>query len=297
MNPSWSDPKIVDRVEAIVNKKAIFRSDVDRFIKTIALRQKIDPLFQFDPISKQSNPGIAESVQFLISEATILEKFPIADSEVETEVNNIQGNLKIDRAGLREALAREGFDFKEYFELMRIAVAKRNLIEREIRNKAAVTEEEIESEFFRKNSNQKNFFGAFDVSIIKTKTEEAAQTALGRLKKGDPFSDVAKDESVDPSAESGGHLGFLSYQDMQAELREIVRRTGPQKTSEITKSADGFMIVKVGDVRAEMDPRFQKEKEALRAKLMEGEYSHQVAIWIERQRHQQFVKIIPAKNP
>ena len=126
---SMSHAEVVDRIEAIVNKKAIYKSDVDQFKILKPLRSKIDPIFGNDPIAKLANPTDLEIVNYLIDESIVVEKFPVQDSEVEQEINGIQANLKIDRDALRAAIVREGFKFEDYFKLMRISLAKRQLLD------------------------------------------------------------------------------------------------------------------------------------------------------------------------
>jgi hypothetical protein len=293
--------EVVDRVEAIVNKKAIYKSDVDQFRKLLPLRAKVDPIFSNDPIAKKANQTDEEIVEFLINETIITEKFPVADADVEQEINGIQGNLHIEREALRSAIAREGFKFEDYFQLMRVSLSKRQLIDREIRNKAAVSEDDLRAEYSRSRSGSKSFRGSFHVFLLqipksKFKTaklaREEAQRALDELKKGTAFEEVSKKYNDD----NDGNLGFLSYSDMFPALQKEVQKLGPQKTSDIFDDGKNYSIVKVGEVKADDDAGFSKEKDQLRGKLLEHEFQHQIQLWLTRQRALNYVKI-NAKKP
>jgi parvulin-like peptidyl-prolyl isomerase len=293
--------ELVDRVAAIVNKRAIFKSDLDRFRELIPLRAKIDPLFNGSPLARKPKPSDEEVLPFLIDEAIITDKFPINDSEVEQEINAIQGNLKVSRESLRSAIAREGFKFDDYFGLMRLSLAKRQLIEREIRNKAAVTDDDLRAEYNRAHAGARDFSGSFHLYLIRvskakykspTLAKEAASQALEAIKKGETFESVAKQVSDDPTQDAGGELGYLSYSEMSSLLQAEVRKLGANKTSGLIEDANSFMILRVTDIKAEEnDPGFNKEKELLRSRLMEGEFHHQVELWLARERISQFVKI------
>ena len=137
---------VVERLEAVVNKKAIFKSDVDRFRSLISLRNRVDPLFSSSTLAKKASLTDAEIVDFQVNEEIISQKYPVSESEVEQEINSIQGNLKISRDGLKQALHAEGFKFEDYFKLMRLSIAKRQLLDREIRSKAAVSEDDVRNE-------------------------------------------------------------------------------------------------------------------------------------------------------
>ncbi len=49
--------QVVDRVEAIVNKSVVYKSDVDQFKKLAPLRMKVDPFFAADPLAKAAQPS------------------------------------------------------------------------------------------------------------------------------------------------------------------------------------------------------------------------------------------------
>jgi peptidyl-prolyl cis-trans isomerase SurA len=291
---------LVDRVEAVVNKGAIFLSDFERFRSLIPLRAKIDPLFINEPIGRKAKPSDPDILDYLIDEALILDKFPVPDAEVEQEINVIQNNLKIDRQALKSAIGREGYGFEDYFRLMRISIAKRNLIDREIRNKTAVSEDDLRAEYNRAHSGSKSFGGSFRLFLIRISkanyksaaaAREEAAGALAALKNGESFEEVAKRFSEDPSHESGGDLGYLAYGEMSPEIQAEVRRLGPEKTGEVIEDRNSFLIVRVGDIKFDTDSAYEREKDSIRARLMEGEFRHQVRLWLDRERALNHVKV------
>ncbi len=298
--PLFSSAEVVERLEAIVNKKAIYLSDVQKFRRLTPLRAKIDPLFSNDAIAKIANPTEGDIVNFLVSEETIDQKFPVPDTDVEQEINGIQTNLKIDRDGLKQAIAREGYKFEDYFQLMRVSLAKRQLLDHEIRNKATISEDDLKSEYNRKQSGSKTFQGSFHLLLMKfTKSnfkstalaKETAEKSLASLTKGEAFEEVAKKDSDDSSAANGGDLGYLSYGDMSANLQKEVRKLSPGKASGIIDEGKAFLIIKIADIKADTDANYEKEKEAIRSKMLEGEFQHQIHLWLEHERTLNYVKI------
>ncbi len=289
--------EIVEQVAAVVNKKAIYKSDIALFRSTLPLRAKVDPLFGGEAIAKKSEPTDQEVLDFLINESLILEKFPSSEGDVEQEINGIQTNMRINRDALRAAIRREGFRFEDYFRLMRSSLSKRLLIEREIRNKAAVSEDEIRTEYNRTHSGSKTFRGSFRLHLIRVEKKnyktpvlarESANEALAALNKGEAFQEVASRTHVDGGS---GDLGFLSYSDMQPAIQQEVRRLGSGKTGGLIEDSSAFMIVKVGEVRAEADSGLDRERDAIRGRLMDAEFRHQLKLWLERERSKNLVKV------
>lgn len=296
-SPVFADT--VDRVEAIINKQVVYKSDVDRFKKLIPLRLKVDPFFATDPLSKKVADS-SEIVNYLVNEKLILDKFPVNDSDVEQEITGIQSNLHTDRDGLRSAITREGFRFDDYFQLMRVSLAKRQLIDHEIRNKATVSEDDLRAEYNRGKAGSKSFRGAFHLYIVRvTKknfkspalAKQSATAALAALTGGEDFKAVAEKYSDDATSTSGGELGYLSYSEMSPFLQKAVQKLGPGKTSEVLDDGKSFQIVRIEDIKSDVDSGFEREKDALRGKLLEAEFRHQIQLWLDRQRAQNFVKI------
>jgi parvulin-like peptidyl-prolyl isomerase len=278
--------EVVERIEAIINKKAIYKSDVEHFRQQVGLRAKIDPIFSNEPIAKSANPSDLDIVNFLVDEAIIVEKFPVNDSEVEQEINSIQTNLKIDREQLKAAITREGFKFEDYFRLMRASLAKRQLIDREIRNKAVVSEDDIRSEYNRAKSGSKSFQGSFHLFLSKFQKADFKTAALAKQEAQHALDD-AKKSGVFP----GEDLGYLAYSDMSPELQKVVQKLGPEKTSDVVEDGKSYIIVKIGDIKDDADSATDHDKEMLRGHLMESEFEHQIHLWMDHERSNNYVKI------
>jgi parvulin-like peptidyl-prolyl isomerase len=180
---------------------------------------------------------------------------------------------------------------------MRASLSKRLLIEREIRNKAAVSEDEIRTEYNRSQSGSKSFRGSFRIQMIRIpkatyKTPMLARTAaleaLEALKKGEAFPDVAARSNPDGSS---GDLGFLSYTDMQPLIQQEVRKLGSNKTGELLEDPTAYMIIRVGEIRADADSGLDRAREGIRARLMDTEFRHQLKLWLQRERAKNLVKV------
>ena len=284
--PCSSQGEVIERVEAIINKKAIYKSDVSQFRKQVNLRAKIDPIFNNEPIAKNANPSDLEIVNFLVDEAIITDKFPINDSEVEQEINGIQTNLKIDREQLKSAISHEGYKFEDYYKLMRASLAKRQLIDRDIRSKAVVSDDDIRSEYNRAHAGSKSFHGQFHLYLSKFVKSDFKSSILAKKE-----AQKSLEESKKTGAFSGEDLGYLSYSDMSPSLQKVVQKLGPDKTSEVVEDGGSYIIVKVGEIKDDEETAPDPDKDALRGHLMESEFEHQIHLWLEHERSNNFVKI------
>jgi peptidyl-prolyl cis-trans isomerase SurA len=293
---------LIDRLEASVNGSLILASDVARFRKTVRLRQQLDPLFTGTAVaSAGANATTEEIEQFLVDEKIISQQFPVTDADVEQEINSIQSNNHIDRTGLRSALRDQGFTFEDYFELIRSSASKRNLIDRDIRTKVTVSDDDVKNYFLNHYAQDAGGEKTYTIKIILVspasyKTPRAAQDVADKAYKdiqgGETFEEVAKRVSDDASAAAGGELGALTEDQMSPLIRGEVGKLQIGQVSPVLGGVKGgFFIVKLVDVKTGESPRLAKLREEIRQQLISAEYQHQIQLWLQRQRQSSFIHI------
>lgn len=197
-----SQVKRIDRMEASVNTSVILTSDVQRFRDSLGLRSRLDPLFAYSALSEKGPKSSDQDiVEHLIHDKLILLAFPVTDPEVEQEINSIQSSQKISRQRLKDELQKNGFKFETYFELIRLSTAKRNLIDREIRSKVTISEDEIKSHFYKQFPSKLGGPSGYRIKVISFSRssfksvralKETAERAVIALKSGEPFEEVAR---------------------------------------------------------------------------------------------------------
>lgn len=300
MPSALAAPASIDRLEASVNTSLILLSDVRKFRETLGLRAQLDPLFAGTTVAAQGpSASKKDIVEFMIDERIITQQFPVADAEVEQSINEIQSNNKIDRATLRSALQDQGYSFDDYFELIRTGASKRNLIDREIRTKVTISEDDIKNYFFNHFARTSAAPISYRVRIISVSPKsfktpaaarDAASKALEALRAGEPFEEVAKRSSDDATASSGGDLGTLTEDQMSPLIRDALKKLQVGQISEILGApATGFIILKLEDKKSGEDGRLEKMHDEIRGQLTAAEYQHQITLWLERLRQTTFI--------
>ncbi|MBU6375388.1 MAG: peptidylprolyl isomerase [Bdellovibrionales bacterium] len=301
---AWAETKVVDRLEASVNSNIILQSDIRRFRETVGLRSKLDPLFAASALGEHlGTASDKEIVSALIHDRLILQAFPVSDSDVESEINAIQSNQRISRERLREELQKNGFRFNDYFELIRLSTAKRNLIDREIRARVSVSDDDVKNHFYNHYSKQSPASRSYRVKIIifsrsnfksAKALQETAERASTALKSGDSFEEVARRYSDDSSSESGGDLGALTEDQMSPAIRKEVKKLKVGGVSPIFgDSSSRLFILKLADVLSVDDSRLAAVKEEIRNQIAAGEYHRQIQLWLDRQEQQAFIHRAP----
>ncbi|MEK6580025.1 MAG: peptidylprolyl isomerase [Bdellovibrionota bacterium] len=300
LNVAIAAPVLLDRVEASVNTGLILRSDLTKFRRLMPLRAQVDALFAGNPLAQKGSKATdAEIVDFLINQKLILLQYPISDADVEQEINGVQSSNRIDRAGLKNMLSGQGYSFEDYFELIRVSTSEKMLVDRDIRTKVYISDDEVKNHYFARYGKSLPAEIEYRIQLITVTisnfksvatARETAIRALDALKSGEPFEEVAKRFSDDANAQTGGELGMMSEGQLSPSIKAALKNL---KIGMISALFGGpptaFHILKLLDLKSSSSERFEKVKEEIRGQLAAAEYQHQIALWIERQRQSAFI--------
>lgn len=291
---------LVDKIAAVVNSDVILHSDVERFERTVNLRRELDPLFGFSEELSGSKPDRSKVLDFLIQERLITQGFKVADTEVEQEIQSVQRNNNLDREALLEFLRSKGYTFHDYFELMRVGLAKRNLLDKEIRTRVNISDDDVRNYFVNVEAKNENIPLEYNLQLIVVaystyKTQKAAQDtaegALRSIRQGEAFGEVARRVSDDASAQSGGEIGYFSSENLAEPLKSAVSKLQIGSVTDVLRGPSGFMIAKLIDARSTESQALKERKEEIREILAKEEYKKQLVIWAERVRNNAYVHI------
>lgn len=141
------------------------------------------------------------------------------------------------------------------------------LIQKEILDKVQVSEEEVE-EYYKENQDKFTEKEQVHLYNILVETEEKAQEILEELKAGKDFSEVAKENSIGPSASKGGDLGYLSKGTIIPEIEEVIFVLEIEELSKVVKTDFGFHILKITDKKPETIKTLEEVKEDILQTLL-----------------------------
>jgi parvulin-like peptidyl-prolyl isomerase len=136
-----------------------------------------------------------------------------------------------------------------------------NYVLGEAKNKINITDEEL-LEYFNKNKD--SFFEPEKIHAlhILVETEEEANNILNKLKEGIiDFAELAKQKSIDASAQNGGDLGFFTRGQMVKEFEDAAFSLKPGEISNVVKTEFGYHIIKLVEKKEAYNPTFEEAKE------------------------------------
>jgi len=160
------------------------------------------------------------------------------------------------------------------------------LYNKEIADKAKVTESEIKKEYQMMQEEVHAWH-------ILVETKQQADSIYKMLKEGADFAQLAMERSIDPTAkDNAGDLGFFSWGKMVPEFQEAAFRMKEGDISRPVKTNYGWHIVKLIERRKVEQPPYNEEtKELIRSKLGREKRERRVIEYFEELRKKVGFKI------
>lgn len=114
---------------------------------------------------------------------------------------------------------------------------------------------------------------------ILVKTEAEAVALIAQLKAGADFAELAKKNSTDPAAASGGDLGFFKETDMLPEFSAVAFALKPgQVADKPVQTRYGWHVVKVEERRQAPAPSYEQVHDELRNAMIQDGIGHVVQV-------------------
>jgi peptidyl-prolyl cis-trans isomerase SurA len=220
----------------------------------------------------------------LIDQQLLLEKGKdlgiTADTELIKKLDQMRKEMNLDSMeDLEKAAQAQGISFEDFKQNMRNQIITQQVIGREVGQRLVIDKEE-EKKFYETHQTELNQPETIKLSEILVSTEKKAKDVtdeqqlqaakakaddlLEQIKKGAKFEDVAKKSSDGPSAAQGGDLGFFKRGTLAKELEDVTFALKPGDVSNVIRTRQGFVILKVIEHReagvppfTQVEPRIQ----------------------------------------
>jgi peptidyl-prolyl cis-trans isomerase C len=160
---------------------------------------------------------------------------------------------------------------------------QRLLIEKVFNRVSQVTspiDEKIMRKYYEKH--REKFVVAEQVRVrhIVVKDRQDAESILRKLKRGDPFDELARQYSIGPEAEEGGDLGFFGRGEMPEEF-DVVFSLQEGEISDIVQSPYGYHIFQVVAKRGQSESGFAEVKAQIGQMIIREEEEKAFQDWLK----------------
>jgi len=304
LSSTIASAEIVDRVLSVVNTEIVLLSDLKGFSKKIEQGGMIDDLLLFGQRSDSLKGSRQLQTDYLINEKLLDSEIKrlnlsVTVERVEQEIRDIAKKNNVSRAELMNALKAQGMNPSDYQDFIKTRIERQSLIEQEISSKIRVSDEDVSAQYSRMNPTANTGIYEYTLAHIlfnprkggPQAAKERAETVLKKLKEGASFDATAEQNSEDPGFSAGGALGTFKAGEFSPEMEKAVHSLGAGDVSDVVQTRAGFHIIKVLNKKIISDPRFEQEKEKIRAQLFEKAFQKHFKNWIDAKREESFIRI------
>ena len=250
----------LDRVIAVVNDEALTQWDL-REQRRIVLEQ-----LKASNVTAPSGDVLDKQVlERLITERALTQfaketGIRVDDTTVERTILRIAEENKLSPDDFRKVLEKENIPYANYREDIRRQVVMQRLRDREVDSKILVTDAEVDN-YLATVTSQAGGEREYSLSHIYVSVPEQAtadqietrrrraEEALGEIKNGREFAQVAASYSDAPDATSGGSLGWRTPARLPSIFADPALKMKAGDVSAVLRSPAGFHVFKVVEIR------------------------------------------------
>jgi peptidyl-prolyl cis-trans isomerase SurA len=294
---------VVEEIVARVNNQIITRSEYLRSRDQLKQEAQQQDSANADKVFADREKDVLRD---LIDQQLLVEKGKdlgiTADTDLVKRLDEIRKQMKLDSMeDLEKAAQAQGVSFEDFKQNMRNNIITQKVIGQEVGSHLQVTKEE-EQKFYdqhkaemqqpervrlseilvapQKPADSDKDAGADPTPEQLAAAETKAKELLEQIQKGAKFEDAAKKDSNGPTAAQGGDLGYFQRGTLSKELEDKTFAMKPGDVSDVIRTKQGFIILKVTEHTAagipplkDIEPRVQeaiymdKLQPALRAYL------------------------------
>jgi peptidyl-prolyl cis-trans isomerase SurA len=258
----------LDGIAAIVNNSLILSSEVEEQTFLFVRQQGI---------SASDSSALVEArrevLDRLIEEKVIVDEarkrgMTVTREDVDSAVEGVIRDMRRatgSEEAFRRELAREGLTEQGLRDIYRprleAQILASRLVRREVGSEGDVTEAEVERYY---EENKDSFperpesirLSHIYVSVVPDSAayelaRQRAEEIRSRVLAGEDFADLASEYSADPSAASGGDLGYFKRGQLDPAFEQAVFSLEPGEISEVVQSRLGFHVIKLADLKGE----------------------------------------------
>jgi len=297
--------KVIEQLIAIIDGEPYTLSNLETYAKT-----KMNRSFPTGDLAK-INPSDREVLEQFLTEKLVESEIreggiKVGDEDVDQYIEQVKKSNRLSDQDLKTALSREGQTLESYRASVKAELEKNELINRQVRKKVNVTNEDVERYY---KLNAKNY-RAPDRARIRhillalpenapaekvRSVAEKAEALYKRAKAGEDFGKLAVEFSEGAGKNEGGDIGWVTRGTLIAGIEDVAfQKLSVGEISEPFRTTMGIHIVKLEareiGTTLPLTSVSGKIKEELYAKAMEERFDK----WLKtdlRRKHKVDVKI------
>lgn len=297
--------EVADRIVAVVNDEVITLSELNSAFEPFRAN------VMASSAGEEREKVLAENRMILLNriiDNLLIEQqsrkagIVIADEELMSAIKDLLKRRNISQDDLEKGLDRDGVTMEVYKKGVREQLMRIKLVQREIKSRVTVADEEIGAYYLR---HRQDYEGKETVRIRqillplpkeedrvgKEKIRADAEAIHKLLLKGESFEGLSAKYSQGSAAAAGGDIGYIEKGMILHEVEEVAFSLSLNQISGIIESPVGFHIIKVIDRRGAGFKNIESVREEIREKIDQGKMEKKFDEWLDALRAKSHIEI------
>lgn len=296
--------EVVDRVVAVVNDEVITLSELNRAFDPF--RAKVMESYggaDREKVLAENRLALLNQMidTILIEQQSRKAGIVITEEELMHSIQDMLRRRKISQEDFQKVLDQEGTTQEEYKKGVRSQLMRIRLLQREIKSRVSVSDEEIGA-YYRKHRQSyegKETVRIRQILLLLPKEKDPAETAKVRadaeaihrsLLNGEPFELLSARHSQGSAAAGGGDIGYIEKGMILHEVEEVAFGLPLNQISGVIESSVGFHIIQVTDRRGAGIKDIESVREEIREKIDQEKMEKRFDEWIDTLRKKSHIE-------
>ena len=299
--------KVVEEIAAKVNGDIITRGDLEKKraeVEAEAKRQGITGARLAEVVKEEASNTLREKIDTLL----LVQKGKDLNINVDPEVTRRLAEIQVqqkqpDPDKFKEFLSQQtGMTYEDFKQQMKDQLLTQRVIGEEVGRRINVPEAEMQKYY---EEHKKEFVREEQVFLsqilISTEGKSPEQVAaaekkckdiVARARKGEKFSDLARDNSDEPeTAKNGGYVGAMKRGLMDKPIEDVVFKAKKGDITEPFKRSQGILILKVEERFEAGQASFDEVKTDIQDRMVQPRMEPKVRELLTRLREDAFLEI------
>ena len=248
--------KVIEQIIAVIDGEPFTLSSIGVYAKSKMAREF--PTGSLEAINTSDQEVLEQFITEKLLDAEIREAgIKISDQEIDAYIDQIKQKNRLTDDELKTALAREGQTLATYKASVRAELEKNELINRQVRKKVNITNEDVER-YYKQNAKSFRAEDRARIRHILLPLPENASAAevqdvtakINELYKqitaGEDFATLAQKYSEGAGRESGGEIGWVNRGTLLKPIEDVAfEKLSVGEVSQPVRSSMGIHLVKL----------------------------------------------------
>lgn len=297
--------KIVDRIVAIVNEDIITLSELEAFRKTFFPSQSkrkdwLSLEFALSDVRYRALDTLIE--EKLIDQEAERQQIQVTERELREALDSLREERGLSQSQLEAALRAQGLTYDEYKERVEKGLKRTRLINRVIKSKIEMDEEEIKA-YYQAHRDDYMVEQSIRISHIllpiapgSSENEEGAalsmaEEILTRADKGEDFDTLAYEYSQRVADLRWGDLGYFKKGEMIPAIEKVAFGLEVGQVGGPIQTAEGVVLVKVTDKKGGSPLPFEKARKRVENDYYRKELKRRYREWVKKLKERSFIEV------